>query len=284
LIAGPAANTWDLQDVAAGPAINAVLHHGGACYSVGDAGQVLRDGKAHARMGSLCNFLVGSADALLTGGQLGQLFDAHTGVVLYQHHAPLNCATTFTRDGVDCVAVGSYTGEVLVFSRDATGHWNLLQSLAVYENAVKGLSYCDGLLFSVCASTDIAWHRVSDWHLTRRVPAAHARIANACCSLGAQRFATVSRDRSLRIWDGDSVQTYPSAHPNSIKCMAVDTRRSAVLTGSYGGTLALFDLTQRRWSALTRPSSCGISSISWDEAGERFIAASYDGELHPVAL
>jgi WD40 repeat protein len=98
------------------------------------------------------------------------------------------------------LAIGSYTGEILILRPGAGGDLHLITELAVYENAVKGLSFCDDLLFSVCASTDIAWHRIEDWSLQKRVNKAHERIANDCCSIGGGQFATVGRDRTLRIW------------------------------------------------------------------------------------
>jgi toxoflavin biosynthesis protein ToxC len=283
------ADEWDLTGVAAGPAINAVLSIGSDVYSVGDAGQVRQNLEPLAEMGSLCNFLVASTAGgdrrVFTGGQLGQLFDAHTAEVLYQHHSPLNCGAAFERDGAPHIAIGSYTGEVLFF-KVSPRSLELVQALQIYENAVKGLQYSDGVLFSVCASTDIAWHRTADGSLLQRSNKAHERIANDCCALGDGRFATVSRDRHLRIWDENKVaspEVYLSEHPNSIKCMAVNDQRTALLTGSYGGTVALFDLVNRRWAQLQRPTAAGISDITWDAAGQQFLAASYDGSIYPVS-
>jgi WD40 repeat protein len=145
------------------------------------------------------------------------------------------------------------------------------------------LSCSAGLLFSVCASTDIAWHRLDDGAPVRRVAHAHERIANACCAIGEGRFASVGRDRSLRLWDGERTEAYASPHPNSVKCMAVNEERTAVLTGCYGGTLARFDLLENRWTSVQRPTAAGISSITWDRQGQRFLAASYDGGIYPIA-
>jgi WD40 repeat protein len=275
---------WDLQGVAAGAAINAVLKVDARVYTVGDDGIVRVDGQAVAQTGSLCNFLVASENRVFTGGQLGQLFDASTGTVLHEHHSPLNCGVAFARYGAPHIAIGTYTGEILVFALGRDGTLRLSAKLDTYENAVKGLSVSDGLLFSVCASTDIVWHRIEDWSVVRRVDKAHERIANACCSLGRGRFASVGRDRQLRLWGSDSSEVYASPHPNSVKCMSVDDEHRSVLTGSYGGTLALFDLAERRWSAVSRPTQAGISSISWDRAQRRFLAASYDGKVYPVPV
>ena len=282
----PQTGAWDLDGVVDGPAINALLASGDQVYTVGDAGQVWVDGAPGAAMGSLCNFLVEVGGRLFTGGQLGELFDAETGVMQHSHHAPINCAVALVRHGRPLLAVGTYTGEILILALGPEGCLSLVQTLAVYDNAVKGLSFSDGLLFSVCASTDIAWHRVEDWSLLRRIAHAHDKIANACCAVGSGRFASVGRDRSLRLWDaqdGDHSESYPSPHPHSVKCLAVDDAHTTLLTGCYGGTLARFDLARRRWTEVQRPTDSGISSITWDGRQQRFLAASFDGGVYPVA-
>ena len=236
--------------------------------------------------------LVTAAGRVYTGGQLGRVFDAATGAVVHEHHAPLISAVAFERAGTPHLAVGTYTGEILILAIDPAGALGLVQTLAVYDNAVKGLSASAGLLFSVCASTDIAWHRQADGALVRRVDHAHERIANACCTIGAGRYASVGRDRQLRLWDAPGVEpgdeegaseAYPSPHPNSVKCMAVNDDHSAVLTGCYGGVVARFDLRQRRWTLVQRPTEAGIAAITWDRQGQCFLAASYDGGIYPVA-
>jgi WD40 repeat protein len=273
---------WDLDGVAAGNAINAVLNVNNHVYAVGDAGLVSVDGTPKASMGSLCNFLVAAGGRVFTGGHLGRVFDADTGEMLYEHHSPLNCGVAFLRRGIPHIAIGSYTGDILVFEARAAGRLQLRTELQVYENAVKGLSSSDGLLFSVCASTDIAWHSIDDWSLVRRVAKAHERIANACCAIGNGQFASVGRDRALRIWGADKTEVYPSPHPNSVRSIDVNADRTAVLTGSYGGTVAMFDLIRRCWISLDRLTTSGISSIAWNGAHQGFLAASYDGSIYEV--
>jgi len=279
----PRASTWDVSGVAAGEAINAVLNVNGRIYSVGDAGTVRADGARVAETGSLCNFLVAAKGQVFTGGHLGKLFDAKTGATLYEHHSPLNCAVAFEKDGAEHIAVGSYTGEILVFACGSDGALERRHVLQPYENAVKGLACRDGILFSVCASTDLAWHRIQDWTLVKRVSKAHERIANAGCALGRDRFASVGRDRALRLWGPAGAEVFPSPHPNSVKCIGANDDGTALLTGSYGGTLALFDVVHSRWLPMRRPTVSGISSITWDGARRRFLAASYDGGIYPVA-
>jgi toxoflavin biosynthesis protein ToxC len=278
----PQSSVWNLDGVAASGAINSILSVQDRIYSVGDAGLVCIDGVPAAKMGSLCNFLVAVDDRVFTGGHLGRLFDANTGAVLYEHRSPLNCGIAFIKHGKSHLAIGTYTGDMLIFALGADGQLQLITEIGVYEHAVKGLSSSDGLIFSVCASTDIAWHRIEDWTPAKRVSKAHERIANGCCAIGDRHFASVGRDRTLRLWMGAESEVYHSPHANSVKCIGVNADRTAVLTGSYGGTLALFDLIHKRWSPLRRPTAAGISSIAWDGSRRRFLAASYDGSVYPV--
>ena len=279
----PKTSAWDLEGVAAGSAINAILNVKNRVYSVGDAGTVIVDGETVAEMGSLCNFLVAFEGKVFTGGQMGQVLDANSGTVLYEHHSPLNCGVSFIKQGIPHIAIGSYTGEILIFTLELNGSIQLSAELSVYQNAVKGLSTSDGLLFSVCASTDIAWHNISDWSLKRRINKAHERIANAGCVIGEAQFATVSRDRKLRLWGGgDDHEVFESPHPNSIKCICSNDTHTALLTGSYGGTLAMFDLVNKQWTSVYRPTISGISSIAWDGGSKQFLAASYDGHIYPI--
>jgi len=86
---------WDTDDIEAGNAINAIAFHQGSTYTVGDSGNVLKDGEPFSRLGSLCNFLLSAGEHLYAGGQLGQLFDVCSGKIVYEHHSPLNCGALF---------------------------------------------------------------------------------------------------------------------------------------------------------------------------------------------
>ncbi len=279
----PAQQQWALDGVAAGSALNTVLAHGDAVYSVGDAGSVRRNGQPYQEIGSLCNFLAASGPHLYCGGQLGQIFDAHSARVLYQHHAPLNCAAPLQRHGQAHLAVGSYTGEILIFEVQASGALRLVHTMALYENAVKGISVTAEQLFSVCANTDVAWHNIADWSLHQRVNRAHERIANGCCSVQDGGFASIGRDLQLRLWHQGQQTSYRTPHRHSVKCIGVNARGDSVLTGSYGGTVARFDLRTRQWAPMQRLSHAGISAITWDAQQLQFLASSYDGHIYPVA-
>ena len=274
---------WHSDDIEAGNGINAITCHQSGIYAVGDSGTVSKDGMVYAYLGSLCNFLISVEDRLFTGGQLGQLFDVDSGHVLYQHHSPLNCGTLFYRAGQAHIAIGSYTGEMLIFSLQADNTLKLERELIVYENAIKGIVADKEQLFSVCASTDVAWHRCHDFSLISKISKAHEKIANACCKAGEGGFASVGRDRTLRLWTDAQQEVYPSPHLNSIKCISASLDGRSLMTGSYTGTVALFDLPTRSWVAFERPTTAGISAISYDSAKGQFLAASYDGKIYPVA-
>lgn len=275
--------SWDLSGVEAGDGINAISYHQGSIYTVGDSGVVFKDGQILKNLQSLCNFLVMVGANLYAGGQLGQLFDVKSGEILYKHHSPLNCGVVFYREKQPYIAIGSYTGEMLIFSILADGSTEFIHEIKIYDNAIKGISVNEKYLFSVCASTEIAWHSF-DFKLISKITHAHEKIINACCRVGTNRFATVSRDKQLKIWFDGVEESYLSPHLNSIKCLCANDDGSFLLSGSYGGTIAGFDLHTKNWTIFQRPTAHGISSITYHYEQKCFIASSYNGEIYPVSL
>jgi len=178
--------------------------------------------------------------------------------------------------------VGSYTGEVVLLRLDTEHGPEVFRTLRVFGNAVKGLAVAGNYLFAACASTEVAWINLQTLQVERRLPKAHDKIANACVAFGAQRFASVGRDRVLKLWLGDSVEAFQTPHPNSVKCISASPDGRTLMTGSYGGTVAAFDVPTRRWHQMVRPTISGISAITFHEPDNAFIAASYDGQLHRV--
>ncbi len=278
-----AAGTWDLAGIEQGVGLNAVLNDGGRVVTVGDAGVVREDGRVVADLGTLCNFLVALDGHVLTGGQAGRLFDARTGRVLHQSRSPLNCAAAFTRGDVPHVAVGTYTGEALVFRARPDGGVEFVTDVALHDNAVKGLAAADGVLFSVCATSAAAFHRLDDLACLERRPAAHDRIANGCVAVRPGLFASVSRDLKLRLWHGRQPEVVDTPHANSIKCVTASPDGRFVATGSYVGTVAVYDVDAGRWSTEVRPTAAGISCLAPGREPDEFLAASYDGQVYVVA-
>lgn len=277
------AQQWDLAGVEDTPGTNAVRAFGGAVVTVGDAGVVRRDGVPVRRLGSLCNFLVEHEGRLLTGGHLGQLFDALTGEVLYTHHSPLNCGTTFVREGVPHVAIGSYTGECIVLYQDPDGTLQPVGMFRPHDNAIKGIAANATHLFTVCATGAAAFTSIATFERQRLLPAAHDKISNGAAMLPDGGFASVSRDRFLRLWRGKRVRKVPTPHTHSVKCLAVCPRTGLIATGAYNGLLALYDERADAWLRVEQPTRSGISSLAPARRPGAFLASAYDGRVYAIA-
>ncbi|MFI0982810.1 WD40 repeat domain-containing protein [Streptomyces sp. NPDC021093] len=276
--------TWDTTPVPPTGGVNAVLPLPSGLLTVGDSGTVHRDGKAIADTGSLCNFLAPLGELVLTGGQLGKVFDAGTGQELYQHRSPLNCAAAFEHDGAQHAVVGAYTGEGLVLRLDARGRAEHVRDLPLHTNAVKGVAVSGDLIFSVAADASATWYRASTLEKVATIEDAHDRIANGCAGLADGWFASVSRDLKLRLWDPEQrVQVLDTPHTHSIKCVAASDDGRLIATGGYHGQVAIYDRATSSWSRDARPTAAGISSLAYDAERKLFLAASYDGQVYPLA-
>ncbi len=271
----PSEDQWDLEGVADTAVINAVLQFDGSVYTVGDAGRVARDGMVVSALGSLCNFLCSWQGRLVTGGHLGVMFDARTGERLVEHDRPLNCATALPNGEL---VVGTYTGEGLVL-RVRSGAVEIARVLQLHAQAVKGLAYGGGALFSVSAAGDATRYEL-DTGTSQTFAGAHDRIANGATALPDGRFATVSRDRSLRLWSGANAVCYPTPHDHSVKCVASSRDGRWIATGSYDGSLAVFDVEAGAFVARLRPTTAGISCVTPGTGPDDFLAAAYEGTVH----
>lgn len=274
---------WQIDGIERDISLNAVTHHDGHTYAIGDAGIVLCDGEPLHDLGSLCNFLLPAGDRVLTGGQMGTVFDAVSGATVHQHRSPLNCGATFQRDGVPHAIVGAYTGEGLVFRMGADGP-QLVATLQLHDNAVKGVACSADTIFSVCATGAAAFHRIDDFGEVTQVDRAHARIANGCTALPDGRFASISRDLTLRIWQRAQSTVHETPHKNSIKCIAASPDGRYLCTGDYVGWVAVFEVASGKWLQVTRPTAAGISSLAPAPGPALFTASSYDGRTYPIAL
>ncbi|MDD1016577.1 WD40 repeat domain-containing protein [Pseudomonas rubra] len=273
---------WSIDGIQPAVSINAVVSAQGQQYSIGDAGLLFRDNQPLTGVGSLCNFLLPFGPLLLTGGQMGQVFDALSGELLYQHRSPLNCGATFEKNGVPHALIGTYTGEGLVFILDGRAGLKLVASIAMHDNAIKGVAANDRYLFSVCASADAALHRIDDFSCARHIDNAHSRISNGCCQIDGG-FASIGRDLKLRLWLDGGDEVYDSPHQHSIKCIGASADGAIIATAAYNGTVALFDLATRSWQPLQRPTAAGISCITHSGQQHDFLASSYDGNIYGIA-
>ncbi|WP_416973783.1 WD40 repeat domain-containing protein [Streptomyces sp. 4F14] len=278
------ARAWDTAAVAPTGGVNAVLpEHGGSILTVGDAGIVRRGGEPVAETGSLCNFLTPLGPLVLSGGQLGKVFDALTGRELYQHRSPLNCGVAFERDGEQYAVLGAYTGEglLLKLTGDTAVH---VRDLELNVNAVKDVAVSGDFLFSVAADASATWYRLSTLEKVATVEDAHDKIANGCTGLADGWFASISRDLKLRIWSPErTAEVVDTPHTHSVKCVAADTDGRLIATGSYDGHIAVYDRADARWTVVDRPTTSGISSLAYDAGRKVFVAGSYDGQVYTVA-
>ncbi|MFI9307872.1 WD40 repeat domain-containing protein [Streptomyces triculaminicus] len=273
---------WDLRGVEPTQGANAVITHQDTTLTIGDAGILWQDGAERARTGSLCNFLTPVGDRVVTGGQMGTVFDAFTGDVLHQHRSPLNCGAAFVRDGRPHVVVGTYTGEGLVFSLTEAGEFRHEATLPLHSNAVKGVAVAGDVIFSVCADAEAAWFSTATLTEVARVPEAHDRIANGCVGFADGEFASISRDLKLRIWTGTEAEVLDTPHDHSIKSVSASTDGRFIATGAYNGLVAVYDREAAAWTTVLRPTTAGISSLHYDAAERCFLASSYDGDVHRI--
>jgi len=196
----------------------------------------------------------------------------------------LNCATTYNVQGVISTICGTYTGEGVVIHEN-NGDLEFDRIVQLHSNAVKGLSHDGGVICSVAACGEIAFHSAADLSLICRKSDAHEKIANDCAALPGTGFVSISRDRILRIWEpnGELISTIHTPHTHSIKCVAVSNNGRHIATGSYGGHVAIFDIELDCWAYYGRLTSSGISSLL-NFSLDTFVAGSYDGRLYNVSV
>ena len=275
---------WSTRGAHQTRGINAVLGlRKGDVATVGDSGALCINGKPKTQMGSLCNFLCEVSGRIFTGGQLGILFDGNSGSHIYQHRSPLNCATAWgSSSGQNFLLVGAYTGELLLFQVTETDV-KFLREIKLFKNAVKGISQDGFSGFGVDATGEaigfnlesLKYDHPKVWVYNEK----HSKIANACCALKTGEFASVSRDRLLRIWSTQALlKQISTPFRNSIKTLA--HLNGTICAGTYGGEISMLSLKSDTWTSVFRPTKSGISNVV--AAGNRFLASSYDGNVYVV--
>lgn len=275
------ADTWSLDGVEGTRCINAVTSFNGRLWTIGDAGILQVAGTDHTDVGSLCNFLTVVGDRVVTGGQMGTVFDADTGAVIYQHHSPLNCGAAFERDGMPHVVIGAYTGEGIVL-RLNQDRFEVVQITPLHANAIKGVATSEGVIFSVCADGAAAWHSCQTLEKLAYLQAAHDRIANGCAAMPGGRFASISRDLKLRIWKDQTAQVIDTPFDHSIKCVAASSDGRYIAAGAYNGLTGVYDTEQNDWTTIYRATTAGVSCMYYDSEADVFRAASYDGNVYTL--
>src|SRR5690606_13844266 len=195
----------------------------------------------------------------------------------------------YSVDGRPQLAIGTYTGELVILSLNEEHEVVYQDTVLIQDNAIKGLSNDGNLLFSVSATGQAAFHQLNSLASVWVIPEGHEKISNGCAALDAGRFASVSRDLKLRIWDLSVPANYraeviESPHKVSIKCIAALPDKSAIATGSYNGVIALYDYSKGHWMKTIRPTAAGISSLCVNGDRDGFWAGSYDGNTYEILL
>ncbi|WP_338883980.1 WD40 repeat domain-containing protein [Xenorhabdus sp. TH1] len=269
---------WHQDHIRPTYGLNAVHISGKDIWSIGDAGIVFYNNKPFAEMGSLCNFMVEFQDVIITGGQMGKIFNACTGDIIYEHHSPLNCAAVSWGNDQFCL-VGTYTGEGIVL-RKIDNDIVVCNVISLHKNAIKGVVISDKYIFSVCANAAVALHNTEDFSCYAYVPKAHEKIANGCDGNREGLFVSISRDLNLRIWKNENYEVIKTPSSHSIKCVAFDTKNNYISIGNYTGWIGVYDLNINEWVLWERRSFSGISSMKYTQ--DDFIYSTYDGIIEFV--
>lgn len=283
-------NVWDFSNLEETDCLNAVISVSDSLYAIGDSG-IVRKIKSEsvdsvslpresiASVGSLCNFMATYNERLVTGGHLGKVFDAKSGDELISIGSPINKAL----QAKGYLVLATYVGSLCVVREEDDKSFSMVGEYKVLTNAVKDLCFDGRFVFCAGAARDIAVFDLEGMERKAYRENAHDNIVNSCTCLGPQMFATVSRDLSLRIWNGvELVEKIQTPHNHSIKCAAASTDGQLIATCSYDGKIAVYNRTNGRWVMHKKLTAAGISSVIY--ANEMFYASSYDGNIYGVKV
>jgi toxoflavin biosynthesis protein ToxC len=278
---------WELEGIKSTDGVNAVLVNSEYIFAVGDAGEVRLAVRAGARdvvearakvaaMGSLCNFIVKFNDRVVCGGHLGKIFDASTGEELLELKCPINKAV----QAGPYLVLATYVGE-LAICRERDGQLELVGEYKVLKNAVKDLTVCDQKIFCCGAAADIALFDLETMRVVASRSQAHGNIVNSCVAIGAGRFATVSRDLKMNIWNGvEEEASLKTPFNHSIKCASASADHRYIAAAAYDGTIGIYDQDLGTWPVFQRLTAAGVSSLTYDSGA--FWASSYDGKIYQL--
>ena len=273
-------NTWDIDSIQDTHGVNAIYPVSNGYYDVGDAGIVRFNGEKINQVPSLCNFIIAENGRILCGGQDGAVYDATTSKIIYQHHSPLNCCQAFDHQGNKYIAIGAYTGELILLKFSSYQDITFVSSISVHNNAIKDVSIINNRVFTVCADNSVAVTELNDlMSVTPVLRGSHDKIVNGCAAFKGS-FISVSRDLTLRIW-GDEEKILTTPHKNSIKCVATDND-SWIVSGDYRGTVSFYHVPSQTWQK-KKASKTGISALAYDQGEGVFLASSYDGRVHKLS-
>lgn len=272
---------WSTPNYSPSLSVNSVIRNENKIYTVGDSGVVRCNNRYIADMNGLCNFIVSCGTSLLSGGQMGVVYNANSGDAVYTHRSPLNCGCSFFIDGVAHVAMGSYTGEVIII-KEVNGQLEYVKNVEMHKNAIKGLASDGQTIMGVSADRATAIMDIASLAVTAFWHDGHTQIANGCSVVERGLYCSISRDLHLRLWDQKGCcETILTPNQNSLKCIAAT--EALISIGDYGGRIAVYSRKLRAWLNIIRPTTWGISSMCVD-SDNSFLASSYDGNVYRVTI
>jgi toxoflavin biosynthesis protein ToxC len=277
---------WSCKSWHPSISINALTTQQEDILSIGDAGQLFRNKSLIADVGSLCNCIVQFDKSCLVGGQTGTIFDTfNQNQIIFQHSSSINCCTFYIDDkGRKNIIFGAYDGSLIFLIQNSESSQFQVETIKLECNAIKGVAVYENQI--LCGSADGTLSIIDGIHRNqiKSIKNAHDSILNGV-TFYRDGFVTVSRDRTMRLWgrQGELKKILLTRHPKSIKCVATDPSGRLTASGSYGGTVSVYDHQLEQWTTpLKRLTMSGISSLVWSNQSSCFIAASYDGGYYYV--
>lgn len=264
--------TWKLDHIQHTNGINAMMLYNKKIYTIGDSGVLRVNNEPIYETSSLSNFIIRFKKKILVGGQNGQLLNATDEKCVFQYKSPLNCAVVCANK----LCIGTYTGELLIyFNFNDTP-----QVISLHSNAIKDITIVNKHIITVCANGEICRYDIQQKQKT--VVQGHDNIINGCATINDSLFVTISRDKKLKFWDIKTLQCVTEVstpHTHSIKSVAVSSDSIYIATGSYNGTIYIFNREKKSWHK-NRVTNSGISCIEYDDYTKQFVIGSYNGKTY----
>ncbi|MBL9173953.1 MAG: protein kinase [Verrucomicrobiales bacterium] len=222
---------------------------------------------------------------ILSGvGNQVELRDSETGSLLFppHHTEDLVDLTGFSPDG-QRIFCGLANGLVEVFRLSEEGLQLEGSHRHVGGVTAAGFSISGATVASVgLDARGILWDAGTG--STLGVPFGHEtsqRITQAAFSPVEERFATLSFDNSVRVWDGTTgrLLTWGIGHPNGVTLARWDASGKRIVTGSFDGTAQVWDAGTGRLSQPLLRHGCYVLDACFSPSGRELVTAANDGGI-----
>lgn len=273
---------WHISHIGPTHGINALAEYRGDVYSIGDAGIFRKNGEPISNLNTLCNFIEEANQLLLTGGQMGTVYNAVTGEVLAQLSSPINDATTWQYNDRVYVGFATYVGTIEIFEI-INGRLQIGPVVKALGNAIKSICNDGQTVFCVGAGGDACELPIETLN-SRQLGIVHDKIANGCDVSENCSFVSAGRDQKLRIFKNGKIEVIDTPHDHSIKSICTDPSGNYIATGSYYGQIGVYHRIRRQWLKFEKISSSGISCLTFDQNKDQFLAGSYNGNIYAVPM